>query len=207
MDTDIKLEPIMDEDEDEPESATTQTSLSGFPARRSSVASSFGLQRVSSGYRQGSETPSFEGNMSSSSPSVSATHSLDTPSGAASSRPDWSFLPHDLQFYLNSYSEGITHYHYCMVTDADHFFRTILPTMAVRNEALLYAVVGFAAYHHVLQNPTGQVNEFLQYYNRSVSLLLASLKKKERHNVTTLLTILQLATIEVSGRAPLGKSI
>ena len=194
---DIKLEPIADEDEEEPESATTQTSLPNFSTRRPSTASSFGLQRVSS-YRQGSETPSFEGTMSSSSPSVAVSQPLEGPSGFMGTRPDWSFLPHDLQFYLNYYCENITHHHYCMVSDADHFFRTILPTMAVRNEALLYAVVGFSAYHHVLKKPTGQVNEFLQYYNRSVSLLLASLKKKEKHNVTTLLTILQLATIEVS---------
>jgi len=70
----------------------------------------------------------------------------------------------------------------------------------MRNEALLYAVVGFAAYHHTLKNPNGQINEFLQYYNRSVTLLLAFLKKKEKHSVATLLTILQLATIEVRAR-------
>jgi len=119
----------------------------------------------------------------------------------AGSRPDWSFLPHELQFYLNYYYENITNYHYCIVTDSDDFFRTILTSMAIRNEALLYAVVGFAAYHHALLNQNGQINEFLQYYNRSVTLLLSFLKKKEKHNVTTLLTILQLATIEVSGSA------
>lgn len=50
----------------------------------------------------------------------------------------------------------------------------------------------------MLKNPNGRIKDFLHYYNRSVSLLLAFLKSKERHNIATLLTILQLATIEVS---------
>ncbi|KAK0715743.1 hypothetical protein B0H67DRAFT_490196 [Lasiosphaeris hirsuta] len=203
---DTKLDPIMDEDEEEPESATTQSSMP-FLLRRSSTTSSFGPQRAPRGYRQDSETPSFDGNMSSSSPSISAGTNTglitptalqlsDAPFPASGSRPDWSFLPHELQFYLNYYCENITNYHYCIVSDSDDFFRTILTTMATRNDALLYAVVGFAAYHHTLKNPKGQINEFLQYYNRSVTLLLAFLKKKERNTVATLLTILQLATIE-----------
>jgi len=85
-----------------------------------------------------------------------------------------------------------------MANDSDDFFRSILTGMAIRNEALLNAVVGFAAYHYTLKSPNGRIKEFLQYYNRSVSLLLAHLKRKEKHTVATLLTILQLATIEVS---------
>jgi hypothetical protein len=115
------------------------------------------------------------------------------------STPDWSGLPQDIQFYLGYFCENITQYHYCMVTDSDDFFRTALPSIALRHEALLYAVVGFAAYHHTLKNPNGQIKEFLQYYNKSVTLLLGFLKKKEKHNLGTLLTILQLAAIEVSG--------
>lgn len=112
---------------------------------------------------------------------------------------DWSALPPDIQFYLSYFCESISHYHYCTITDSDDFFRLILPSIAVRHEALLYAVVGFAAYHHTLENPKGQIKEFLQYYNKSVTLLLGFLKKKERHNIATLLTILQLAAIEVRG--------
>ncbi|KAK3943875.1 hypothetical protein QBC46DRAFT_361616 [Diplogelasinospora grovesii] len=211
VEQDAKLDPIMDEDEDEPESATTQSSTPGFPPprpRRSSTASSsFALQRFATGTRQESETPSFEGTKSSS-PSVSTgTTSSLTPApmqltdvapsfSISGTRPDWSFLPHELQFYLNYFYENITHYHYCMVNDSDDFFRSILTSMAIRDEALLYAVVGFAAYHYTLTTPNGKIKEFLQYYNRSVTLLLAFLKKKEKHSVTTLLTILQLATIE-----------
>ncbi len=121
----------------------------------------------------------------------------DFPFPASGTQPDWSFLPHELQFYLQYFCENITHYHYCIVDDSDDFFRTGLVSLAIRNEPLLYAVVGFAAYHHTLNSANGRIMEFLQYYNRSVTLLLAFLKKKEKHNVATLLTILQLATIEV----------
>ncbi|TIC99824.1 Adhesion and hyphal regulator 1 [Colletotrichum higginsianum] len=48
-------------------------------------------------------------------------------------------------------------------------------------------------YHYY---PTGKIEEFLKYYNKSVILLLSSLKRKEKHNVAMLLTVLQLATIE-----------
>jgi hypothetical protein len=201
----------MDEDEDEPESATSQTSALNFPLRRSSTTSSFGRQRVIAGLRQGSETPSYDGNKSSSPALSGGATSAHTPAGlhfpavstaTAPTRPDWTFLPHELQFYLGYFYDNITHYHYCAVNDADDFFRSILPSLAIRNEALLFAVVGFSAYHHSMKNPNGRINEFLQYYSRSVTLLLDCLKKKEKYSIGTLLTILQLATIEVSPTVP-----
>jgi hypothetical protein len=197
----------MDEDEDEPESATSQTSAPSFPLRRSSTTSSFGHARGPlAGRRQGSETPSYDGNKSSSpalSSGAAAGVSAQTPgfpdvsTVAGSARPDWTFLPHELQFYLNYFSDHISHYHYCMASDGEDFFRAVLPGLAVRHEALLYAVVGFSAYHHAMTNPNGRIHEFLQYYSRSVTLLLECLKKKEKYSVGTLLAILQLATIEV----------
>jgi hypothetical protein len=98
---------------------------------------------------------------------------------------------------LTYYDENLTNYHYCIPHDSDNFFRYILPSAALRHEPLLNALVGFSAYHLTLQNPDGKLQNFLQYYNRSVTLLLGALKRKEKHNVATLLTILQLATIEV----------
>lgn len=202
---DAKLDPIMDEDEEEPASATSQTSAPNFPLRRSSTTSSFGLQRVVTSHRQGSETPSFDGNKSSS-PSLSVgTSSGLTPAGLSfadpmpttPSRPDWTFLPHELQFYLGYFYDSITHHHYCIVNDADDFFPTTLTALALRNEALLYAVVGFSAYHHAMKDPNGRINDFLQYYSRSVTLLLDCLKKEEKYSLGTLFTILQLASIEV----------
>lgn len=204
MDEDAKLD-TLDEEEDEPEIPSQATSRAPFGLRRGSTTSSLSLRKLASGTRHSSETPSLEGTKSSS-PSTGTTSSL-TPATyqfqdflpqLGQARADWSHLPPDFRFYLNYYCENITHYHYCMVQDSDDFFRTILPSLALRNEALLYAVVGFAAYHHTLQNPNGKIHEFLQYYNRSVTLLLGFLTRKEKHNLGTLLTILQLATIEVS---------
>ncbi|KAL2023021.1 hypothetical protein VTK56DRAFT_3931 [Thermocarpiscus australiensis] len=200
-----RLDPIMDEDQDEPESATSQTSAPNFLLRRSSTTSLLSFQRAVSGIRQDSETPSFEGNKSSSPLLSAGTSSAMTPAGlhfadvlipAPPSRPDWTFLPHELQFYLGYFYDNITHYHYCIVNDVDGFFRTSLTELAIRHEALLYAVVGFSAYHHSMKNPNGKINEFLQYYSRSVTLLLECLKKKEKYSAGTLFTILQLATIE-----------
>ncbi|KAM7204489.1 adhesion and hyphal regulator 1 [Naviculisporaceae sp. PSN 640] len=201
------LDPILDEEEDdlEPQSATTQTSMPLFSPRRTSTASSFGLQRISTGMRQEPEALSPDGNNSSSPSATALKASITGPttpglSGTFSSsphaRPDWSTFPTDVQFYLNYFYDNINHYHYCMVNDADDFFRSILLGIAVQNEGLLYAIVGFSAYHYMLKSPNGRIKDFLHYYNRSVSLLLAFLKSKERNNIATLLTILQLATIE-----------
>lgn len=91
----------------------------------------------------------------------------------------------------------MTNYHYGLAVDEDDFFNSELPNVAVQFEPLLNALVGFADYHVTLQNPNGKLQDFLQYYNRSVTQLLRLLKRKETHNVLVLLTILQLATIEV----------
>lgn len=157
--------------------------------------------------RQGSETPSLEGNKSSSPTGSTATssslastgHSLAAESSFAASgvRTDWSQLPQDIRSYLAHFCDNMTHHHYCIAQDSDDFFRVILPNIAVRNEHLLFAVVGFAAYNLTLQDPHGKIQEFLHYYNKSVTLLLQALKRKDKHNVSILLTILQLATIEV----------
>ena len=65
------------------------------------------------------------------------------------------------------------------------------------NEALLNALVGFSAYHYTLQNRQGKIQDFLQYYNKAVHLLLRAIKKEEKPTLGTLLCMLQLAAIEV----------
>lgn len=103
-----------------------------------------------------------------------------------------------MQRHLRWFTDNVTNYHYCITNDFDNFFKNILPNMALRSEALLNALVGFSAYHSTLQNPSGKLQDFLRYYNKSVILLLQALQKKEKHSIGTLLTILQLATIEVT---------
>lgn len=195
----FKLEPI--QDEDEPDEESPQQFHSSY--RRASAASSSTFPKP--GTRYSSETPSADGTKSSS-PSLSTGTSAGFMAPFRASDPsiqpgplEWSHLAPDLRFYLDYFRENVTQYNYGMVNDPEDFFTSFLPGIAVRqgNEALLYAVVGFAAYHSTIHNPQGQIQDFLKYYNKSVTLLLGSFRKKEKQNTATLLTILQLATIEV----------
>lgn len=116
----------------------------------------------------------------------------------AEGAPNWSHLSNDVQKYLGYFGARITNYHYLIPYDGDNFFTSVLLHYAVRHEPLLNAVVGFAAYHAALQDLNGNLHDFLSYYNKSVTLILTSLKAKEAYTPEVLLTILQLAAIEVS---------
>ncbi|KAM5348104.1 hypothetical protein ACJ41O_007928 [Fusarium nematophilum] len=169
-DQESKLETIPDEDEAEDQ--TSKSSVLSLPSKSSSPSTA-------------TATPS----------SLAAIYpSADFPIQLG--QPDWSHLPPEYQRCLAFFVENMTNFHYCIPTDLDDFFKTILPSAATRHEPLLNAVVGFSAYHITLRNPHGKLQDFLQYYNKSVTLLLGLLKRKEKPNVATLLTILQLATIE-----------
>ncbi|UZP40857.1 hypothetical protein NXS19_008673 [Fusarium pseudograminearum] len=148
-------------------------------------------------------SPDFSIQSKSASPSTTTA----TPSSLATAYPssdfpanlgetDWSHLPPQYQQGLSFFVENLNHFNYCIPLDSDEFFTKILPNMATRHEPLLNAVVGFSAYHSTLQNPHGKLQDFLQYYNKSVTQLLSLLQRKEKPNIATLLTILQLATIE-----------
>jgi hypothetical protein len=148
--------------------------------------------------RQSSETPSLvQDKGSSPTPSTEGSvgyHSLQTVGSSRiqmqstsysntsdNLRTDWSHLPPDLQLYLTYFYENLTYLHYSMKLDSGNYLKTQFLDAALRNE--------------------GKIQDFLQYYNKAVSLLLKSLRKGERHNEGTILAILQLATIEVSARS------
>ncbi|KAI4230387.1 MAG: hypothetical protein L6R36_000015 [Xanthoria steineri] len=107
-----------------------------------------------------------------------------------------SHLPPMQRFYLDYLRNNITYHHYFFRIDANYFLHHILIEQALSYEPLLQAVVGFAAFRATLGKPHGKIQDFLGYYNRSVSLLLKSLASGQTHTDATLLTILQLATIE-----------
>jgi len=143
-------------------------------------------------------------------PSTEDSANLDILSAKASRRADGrsrsvqltpnsksSQLLKDVKFYLHYARTKLSPYHWYFKYYESAFLQTTLLEAAVRFEPLLYAVVGFAAYHHTLTKKNGKLHDFLNYYNTSVSLLRLSLMKKEKHTIATLLTILQLATIEV----------
>ena len=93
----------------------------------------------------------------------------------------------------------MTFHHYFFKHDASHFFRTLLIEQAIMYEPLLYAVTGFAAFHLTVKRIDGKMQDFLGYYNKSVSSLRESLASREPHTDATVLTVLQLATFEVCG--------
>ena len=177
---------------------------------REHIASPFQLPRTMN--RQNSETPSLEGTKSSSptistGTSASLTTTIQTPDVAEppiTTSSDWAHLNKDIQYHLGYYCKNITYYSYGIPNDPDGFFSSTLLSLAIRegNEALLYAIVGFSAYHSTLRHPHGKVEDFLGYYNRSVNNLLSSFKRGDGHGLANLLTMLQLATIEVRAIAP-----
>jgi hypothetical protein len=106
-------------------------------------------------------------------------------------------LPEDQRFYLNYVHETLWPHHYVFNLDESGFLSHTLIDTALQFDPLLYAVVCFGAYHHTIHRPDGQISHFLKYHNASVKSLRESLGRGQK-NFATVLTILQLATIEVS---------
>jgi hypothetical protein len=106
-------------------------------------------------------------------------------------------LPKDVKFYLKFHREHMSHHHYAFKYDGGDFLKTTFLEIAMNDgsAALLYSIVAFAAYHYSIAKNDSNIATFLSYYNKSITFLQQSLKR-HRHSVSTLLTILQLATIE-----------
>lgn len=122
----------------------------------------------------------------------------EAPSSSTSSDTSpCSHLPEKIQYYLAYYRNHLTYHHYFLRHQSDNFLHTILFDQALTYEPLLFAVVGFAAFQEALTISNGKIEYFLGYYNKSISLLRLSLSRGEKYSQNMLLTILQLATIEV----------
>lgn len=106
-------------------------------------------------------------------------------------------LGDDLRFFLNYHQERINYQHYFLHKESDGFVRETLVDLCLNYEPLLYAVVGFAAYHHTVARSHGKLYDFLKYYDRSLTLLRKSLSSGGPHGESMLATILQLSTFEV----------
>ncbi|PHH90476.1 hypothetical protein CDD83_3571 [Cordyceps sp. RAO-2017] len=191
----MKLETIPDEDEAQDQSSPSRSSSQAPGAQGSQHSSGQQLARS-----QSSESllhvPSPTSGSGLPNEMIVRPRRPDEPGLPSEARADWSHLPPDFQSYLEYFVANVTHHHYSMAFDGEDFFGVTLLNMAVSHKPLLHAVVGFSAYHATLQNPDGQVEDFLRYYNGGVTLLLECLKRKETNNVPTLVTILQLATME-----------
>ncbi|MCJ1387347.1 hypothetical protein MMC18_000190 [Xylographa bjoerkii] len=108
----------------------------------------------------------------------------------------WSHLDKDIQHLLHYHQTHLTYHHYFFKHSGTQFVHTTLLEAALEYKPLLYALVGFAAFHETTRNPNGKIGDFLEWYNKSVTKLLKYLKAGRRHNNATLLTVLQLAAFE-----------
>ena len=199
------LEPILDEDESHssagqasrpsPSSSSSQTrpdlhrSQSGQSLRKPSLTtvSESGSFTIDAGSSPSTESSRFE---SVSVRSASVTQSTTDMLNAAR-------VPEDLRSYLNFHQEFITPGHFFLRRGSTTFIQHSIIELALQYEPLLYALVGFAAYHHTLQTPGGKLYTFLKYYNKALVLLRKSLGSGEEHNEATLCTVLVLTTFEV----------
>jgi hypothetical protein len=107
-------------------------------------------------------------------------------------------IPQDIRSHLQYAKENLTALYYNLPVDGTNFVETGLLENALKFEPLLYAVACFAAYQQTLKRPDGDVKHFLNYHTKSIKLLHDSLKNSQKHTNLTILTILQLATIDVS---------
>ena len=103
-----------------------------------------------------------------------------------------------MKWYLRYYKDNLSHHHYAFKYDGGDFLKTTFLEIAMndQSQALLYAIVAFACYHFTVDRGNPKISTFLSYYNKSIVSLQQSLKSK-KPGIMTLLTILQLATIEV----------
>ena len=182
------LPPIPDdEEESEPQSGTSGHRNSSVKAF---VGQNEGLPRTADG------TPGAQ--RCSTRPQAVRTSSKHSVKPSISQSSRWATLPRDIKAYLKYHRDSLSHHHYAFKYDTGDFLKTTFLEIAMNDDsqALLYAVVAFAAYHHAVSQGNERVSTFLSYFNKAITMLQHSLSKR-RHSVTTLLTILQLATIEV----------
>ncbi|KAB8349690.1 hypothetical protein FH972_023706 [Carpinus fangiana] len=104
------------------------------------------------------------------------------------------------KFYLDYLSTAISHHHYGLSHPSPELIPTYLVSASFHFKPLLHAVVAFSAYNHAVRVNEASLQDFIFHYAESVSLLREYLSRwnKPRNvcQVSILLTILQLATIE-----------
>ncbi|EAW13951.1 Zn(II)2Cys6 transcription factor [Aspergillus clavatus NRRL 1] len=206
------LEPIVDEGEAEDGSVgsgplLSPSSSSVPPGTKPGVAKKRSVQSL---WRRRTKQPAGEPSLphadGSSSPSTEASSRFESMSARSASvglfgseslgPPGASHLPDDIRFYLAFHQDHMSYRHYFLKSTFDRFFRQSIIQAALQYEPLLYAVVGFAAYHHSVQTSTGKLYIFLQYYDKALKLLRKSLASGEPHCEPMLITVLALTTFE-----------
>jgi hypothetical protein len=121
----------------------------------------------------------------------------ESPLKVLSDVPGAANLNADVRFFLAYRREHLSSRHYFFKYSNDKFLFEDMLAQALEYEPLLYAIVGFSAYHYTVAQPDGKLYMFLQYYNRAISSLLKSLQAGDPHTDAMVLTILQLIAFEV----------
>ena len=111
--------------------------------------------------------------------------------------PNVSHLESNHRFYLEYYLTNISHHHYGLMSDGYGILSYTLLHQALDYDPLLYAMLGFSAYMHTVANTEGDLQDFLPFYSKSLSLLRQELSNDKKPSVAVLLTILQLTLLEV----------
>lgn len=192
-----RLPAILDDDEEEEEDVEMEKENEKKP-RGVREASNTPSLTVDHSPSPSTEAPLKTPNMASR-PPMHRKGSQPTTKPAAPGKPP---LRKDIQFYLNYFKNHMSAHHYSLKHDTSNFFQTDYLDHAMKYPPLLFAVVGYAAYFHTLSQPNGRMQTFLQYYDESITRLRATMMKSKKHGLSTLLTILQLAAIEVRYSLP-----
>jgi hypothetical protein len=194
------LDPIIDEEE--PVSATSESRPSPPATTKPDSHESQTSQSLRKRSIKHTEVPSFIKEESPPSTESSRFESMSVRSGSighsTAEMISNARLPDDLRFYLNFHLDFLTTPHFFLRQSCSRFIQHNLIELALQYEPLLYALVGFSAYHHTLQSPGGKLFTILKYYNKALVLLRKSLGSGEEHGEATLCTVLVLTTFEVS---------
>lgn len=184
-----RLPAILDDEEEEDDDDDMDVEIKGQARREASDTPALTVDRSPSPSTETSlKTPSIV-----SRPPIHRKGSLPMTKSATGK----SALRKDIAFYLDYFKNHMTAHHYSLKHDASKFFKTDYLDHAMKYTPLLYAIVGYAAYFHTLSQPNARINTFLQYYDESITRLRANILKTKKQGLSTLLTILQLAAIEV----------
>lgn len=191
------LEPILDEEEPDATSDSRPSPI--IPDTRPSLSKSGSTQSIWKSSRQ-SDTAFVKDQSSSPSTESSRLESMSVRSGSIGHSTaeliNNARLSDDVRFYLSFHQDFMTTPHFFLRQSCFHFIHHSLIELALQYDPLLYALVGFSAYHHSLHTE-GKLSTFLKYYNKALMLLRKSLGSGELHTEATLCTVLVLTTTEV----------
>lgn len=89
-------------------------------------------------------------------------------------------------------------HHFEMIYETNDCTHALLCLLAGENKALRLAVDAYECYQESKEDSTRDLSPFFVLYNESILLLMEILQRDSSPSISTLLTILQLASIEVS---------